>query len=47
MGELTGQTLSAVWSNEKYKEFRSAVLLSRGNIEMCNNCTEGTEVWIN
>jgi len=47
MGELSGQSLSAVWGNKKYKEFRSSVLLSRGNVEMCNNCTEGTEVWVN
>lgn len=45
MGSLKDQTFRELWMNKNYREFRSSVLRSRGEIEMCKNCTEGTKVW--
>lgn len=45
MGDLSQQSFKDIWTNEKYGEFRSSVLRSRSEIEMCRNCTEGTKVW--
>lgn len=45
MGKLTETTFKEVWHSEPYYNFRSSVLRSRNEIEMCRNCTEGTKVW--
>jgi hypothetical protein len=34
-----------IWNNEKYKVFRSKILKSRSEIDICKNCSEGTKVW--
>lgn len=45
MGDLTQQSFKEIWQSEKYNSFRASILISRNEIEMCNNCTEGTKVW--
>lgn len=45
MGKLTDHTFQEVWHSKPYHQFRSSVLRSRNEIEMCKNCTEGTKVW--
>lgn len=45
MGSLKEHTFADLWQNSTYQEFRSSVLRSRSEIEMCKNCTEGTKVW--
>lgn len=45
MGELATQPFAQIWNSPSYKAFRAAVVRSRGEIEMCKNCTEGTKVW--
>ncbi len=45
MGSLTGNTFSKLWRGQKYRTFRAKLISSRTNIEMCNNCTEGSKVW--
>jgi radical SAM protein with 4Fe4S-binding SPASM domain len=45
MGKLTDTPFREVWHSEPYHNFRSSVLRSRNEIEMCKNCTEGTKVW--
>jgi radical SAM protein with 4Fe4S-binding SPASM domain len=45
LGDLTQQSFTEIWQNEKYEQFRSSLLRSRSEIEMCKNCTEGTKVW--
>ena len=41
MGELTTKIFKQIWKSNKYQNFRSKVLLSRKNIDICKNCTEG------
>ncbi len=45
MGDLRNDSFKEIWNNEHYRSFRGSVLKSRGEIEMCRNCTEGTRVW--
>jgi len=45
MGDLNNQSFKTIWKSEKYSSFRSSLLKSRSEIEMCRNCTEGTKVW--
>ena len=45
LGQLADQDFKSIWKGEKYKGFRQAILKSRGEIDICKNCTEGTKVW--
>lgn len=45
MGNLIASDLNSIWRNEKYQAFRRAILHSRKNIDICQNCSEGTKVW--
>ena len=45
LGNLKNQTMSEVWKNDNYKQFRSELMKSRRNIDICSNCSEGASVW--
>ncbi len=45
LGDLKNASFKEIWNNENYHKFRSSILKSRRNIEICANCTEGTKVW--
>jgi radical SAM protein with 4Fe4S-binding SPASM domain len=45
-GNLQQAPWADIWKNERYTAFRSAVLRSRKEIDICRNCTEGTKVWV-
>ena len=45
MGKVGEQTFSEIWRNPAYQDFRSQVLLSRKAIDICTNCSEGTQIW--
>jgi len=45
LGDLNKNTFKEIWTGDKYKEFRNSLMRSRGEIEICKNCTEGTKVW--
>lgn len=45
LGDVSGQSFREIWKSEEYQNFRSSVIRSRSEIEMCKNCTEGTKVW--
>ncbi|MFI5221329.1 MAG: radical SAM/SPASM domain-containing protein [Bacteroidia bacterium] len=44
-GDVSEESFSEIWRSDKYNQFRSAILRSRKEIDICTNCTEGTEVW--
>jgi radical SAM protein with 4Fe4S-binding SPASM domain len=44
MGDLRNESFEKIWKGHAYREFRNSLLRSRSEIEMCRNCTEGTEV---
>lgn len=45
MGDLSLKSFEEIWRSEAYHQFRTSLLQSRSEIEMCKNCTEGTKVW--
>jgi radical SAM protein with 4Fe4S-binding SPASM domain len=45
LGDMKTQTFTELWKGESYQEFRQILIKSRSEIEMCKNCTEGTQVW--
>ena len=47
MGSLNNTTFEEIWNGEKYRQFRSALIGARNNIDICTNCSEGTKVWSN
>jgi radical SAM protein with 4Fe4S-binding SPASM domain len=45
LGDLKENTFEAIWKSEPYQVFRSTLVKSRSDIEICKNCSEGTKVW--
>lgn len=45
LGNLKQQSFKELWRNKTYQNFRSQVLQSRSNIDICANCSEGVKVW--
>ncbi len=45
MGNVSESSFRDVWYSDTYKGFRHSLIGGRKNIEMCQNCTEGTEIW--
>lgn len=44
-GDVSTDSFAKVWKSDLYNNFRSAILRSRKEIDICTNCTEGTKVW--
>lgn len=45
LGDLKKQSFKELWHSEKYQAFRQSLLRSRKEIDICQNCSEGTKVW--
>lgn len=45
LGSLKHETFKELWHNKEYQQFRSKILDSRKNIDICANCSEGVKVW--
>ena len=45
LGDLNNKTFSEIWQSDLYQSFRSRILKSRKEIDICTNCSEGTKVW--
>ncbi|HTB07819.1 MAG TPA: SPASM domain-containing protein [Bacteroidia bacterium] len=45
MGNVKEHSFKELWQGDKYQNFRQALLRSRKEIDICQNCTEGTKVW--
>jgi len=46
MGDVSVSTFADIWKAEAYNGFRSTLLKSRSEIDMCRNCTEGGKVFV-
>ena len=46
LGDLQRKTFKEIWFNGSYTQFRSSLLKSRKEIDICKNCSEGTKVWV-
>tara|TARA_B100000795_G_scaffold34831_1_gene22987 strand:+ start:32092 stop:33114 length:1023 start_codon:yes stop_codon:yes gene_type:complete len=45
LGDLNSTAFNTLWKSEPYDNFRESVLTARDQIDICTNCTEGTQVW--
>ncbi len=45
LGNLNDHPFNTIWNSASYNDFRATLMKSRSSIEMCKNCTEGTQVW--
>lgn len=45
LGDLKGKPFREIWNDHNYVNFRKQLLTSRKNIDICENCSEGTKVW--
>jgi radical SAM protein with 4Fe4S-binding SPASM domain len=45
LGNVSADSFENIWRSSRYDEFRASLMKSRSSIEMCKNCTEGTQVW--
>ena len=45
MGSLQEKDFAEIWRSEAYEEFRGRLLKSRAEIDICQNCSEGTKVF--
>ena len=45
LGDLNKNTFEEIWRGDEYNKFRSTLLKSRSEIEICKNCSEGLKVW--
>ena len=46
-GNLREKRFSEIWNNEIHSLFRKQILSSRKNTDICQNCTEGSNIWTN
>jgi radical SAM protein with 4Fe4S-binding SPASM domain len=46
MGDLNTHTFREIWNNPAYLNFRTKILQSRKETDICQNCTEGLKVWM-
>jgi len=45
MGTTLSESFETIWTSNSYQQFRKSILRGRSQIEICKNCTEGTNVW--
>ncbi|MCP9752967.1 radical SAM/SPASM domain-containing protein [Ferruginibacter sp. HRS2-29] len=45
LGNLKNESFKEIWHNSNYKQFRTELMQSRKNIDICANCSEGASVW--
>ena len=45
LGNLKNASFKETWQNSNYKQFRTEIMKSRKNIDICSNCSEGVSVW--
>lgn len=45
LGNLKEHSFQHIWHDDPYKTFRRQLLKGRDQIDICQNCSEGTKVW--
>lgn len=46
LGSALEVPFAEIWKSHSYNQFRTAVLTKRNTIDICQNCSEGSKVWI-
>ena len=45
LGNVENTSFERIWKNDLYKNFRTSILKGRNQIDICKNCSEGTQVF--
>ncbi len=45
LGNLENEKFKKIWLSKKYNDFRKQIFSDRKQIEICQNCSEGSKVW--
>lgn len=45
LGALSHRSFNEIWNAPEYRSFRNAILQKRNQIDICQNCSEGSKVW--
>jgi len=45
-GDLREKRFLEIWNNKSHSHFRKQILSSRKKIDICQNCTEGSNIWV-
>lgn len=45
LGDLKRHSFKEIWQGGAYQSFRTSLFKGRDQIEICKNCSEGTQVW--
>lgn len=45
LGDLKKESFEDIWNGGEYLKFRKRILKGRDTIDICQNCTEGCQVW--
>jgi len=45
IGDLENSSFNSIWKSNAYNKFRALILSNRKEIDICQNCSEGTKVW--
>lgn len=45
LGDLRSESFQEIWKGKQYSDFRTLLLQGRDKIDICQNCTEGCQVW--
>ena len=46
VGNVSENSFIDIWKSEIFKSFKTRLLQNRKDIDICQNCTEGTKFWI-
>jgi radical SAM protein with 4Fe4S-binding SPASM domain len=46
LGDLKKSSFEQIWKSPDYTSFRQKILIGRKEIDICQNCTEGTKVFV-
>ena len=46
LGSVLDENFDVLWKSKKYQDFRKNVLTKRKQIDICQNCSEGSKVWL-
>lgn len=46
LGKISETNFKNIWKSDRYKKLRKQILTSRQDVDICNNCSEGSKVWV-
>lgn len=46
LGKISESNFKNIWKSERYKSLRKQILTARQDVDICNNCSEGSKVWV-